>query len=217
MAVTQEVNIKCQHCGKIFNDKVYIEVEVNTDKIIANGVVNGDIYKHQCPYCKENTIFLNPITYRDNKKNFIVQSGTDEELKEAKKKFKEEVKYDGFKLYGARTNTEMIERIHELEFGYQPKFCELYKYYVGWAYEKKRLADPKLNYLNTAFIDIDVKGDLVIVLETIKNGGEADYITYPFDPLMYEKYLGQYFNQMKNIDDFVFDLFDVKKIVNFEE
>ena len=48
-------------------------------------------------------------------------------------------------------------------------------------------------------------------------GGEADYITYPFDPLMYEKYLGQYFNQMKNIDDFVFDLFDVKKIVNFEE
>jgi hypothetical protein len=217
MAITEEKVFKCDKCGNEFKDNIYLEVDVNLDGVIANGCVNGDIYKHTCPNCKEHILFLNPITYRDSKKLYIIQSGDEETLKEAKKKFKDDIKYDGYKLYGARTNTEMIERIHELEFGYQPKFCELYKYYVGWAYEKKRLADPKLNYLNTAFIDIDVKGDLVIVLETIKNGGEADYITYPFDPLMYEKYLGQYFNQMKNIDDFVFDLFDVKKIVNFEE
>lgn len=217
MAITEEKVFKCEKCGNEFKDNIYLEVDVNLDGVIANGCVNGDIYKHTCPNCKEHILFLNPITYRDSKKLYIIQSGDEETLKEAKKKFKDDIKYDGYKLYGARTNTEMIERIHELEAGYDPIYCEVYKWFIGYNYENKRLDNPVLNYLNNVFIDIDVKGDLAIILETLKRDGRFDYDAVPFDRLAYEKYRSQFYERFKNVDAFTFDLFDVKNILNDKE
>lgn len=116
MSKVSSQKIECPKCGEKSNFGIWDSVNVSADPDLKEKVLNGDLFKFQCPKCHEETYVHYPCLYHDMEKLFMIyylpNEQTEDEINKSMQPFLKYSKmYDGYKFRIVRDQNRLIEKV----------------------------------------------------------------------------------------------------------
>ena len=138
MSLFDTVQMKCKHCGSIFEQDVWSSVNTNNPELTQK-LMSGDIFTRMCPRCGTSSYSEYPILFNDLENSLMIYIVPDEDMyQETEKVFTtiSSVRSLNYRCRIVKNHRDLKEKLSIFKAGKDDRFIEIYKLFCLLDFEE---------------------------------------------------------------------------------
>lgn len=124
---TNMVKVKCSHCGRKFDGRIYPTIRIDEDPSYKRKVLSTSVFIQKCPYCHQDMVFPYACFYDDPKARLLVGMVPEDKIVDEYRMYNN---LPDYQIRRVSQPIEMVEKIELRDCHYQDTLMECMKFHL---------------------------------------------------------------------------------------